>query len=72
MNDPLINMVSAFRNGVDPRQFLQQMAPQFPMAAQASKMLSGKSNAELRQMAINMCQERGTSPEAVLKSLGLR
>lgn len=72
MNDPLINMISAFRNGVDPRRFLQQMAPQFPMAAQASKMLSGKSSAELRQMAINMCQERGTTPEAVMRQLGLK
>ena len=72
MNNALMQFVDFARKGGDPRQLLQQMAHQHPMAAQASRMLNGKSPAELRQMAINMCQERGTTPEAVMQQLGLR
>lgn len=72
MNNPLMQMVSIAKNGGNPMGFLQQMATNNPMAAQAAKMLQGKSNAELQQMAVNMCKERGTTPDAVLQQLGLR
>lgn len=72
MNNPLMQMVSIARGGGNPMQLLQQMATSNPMAAQAAKMLQGKSSAELQQMAVNMCKERGTTPEAVIKQLGIR
>lgn len=68
----IMQLVSAMRNGGNPMQMLQQMAASDPMAAQAMQMMQGKSPAELRQMATNMCRERGTTPEAVMQQLGLR
>lgn len=68
----LMQIVSAMRNGGNPHQLMQQMAMSDPRAAQAMQMMQGKSPAELRQMATNMCRERGTTPEAVMQQLGLR
>lgn len=68
----MMQLVSAMRSGGNPYQLIQQMAMSDPKAAQAMQMMQGKSPAELRQMATNMCRERGTTPEAVLKALGLR
>lgn len=72
MNNPLAQMLLMAKNGADPRQFLIQMAKNDPQAAQAERMLRGKSPAELQQMALNMCRERGTTPEAVLQQLGIK
>ena len=68
----MMQLVSAMRSGGNPYQIIQQMAVSDPKAAQAMQMMQGKSPAELRQMATNMCRERGTTPEAVLRQLGLR
>lgn len=70
-NNPLFQLVSVARSGGSVPQMLQQMARQNPQAARAYNMIQGKSSAQLQQMAINMCKERGTSPEAVLRNLGL-
>lgn len=72
MNNPLQLLVAALQRGADPTQMIAQMARSNPQMAQAAQMISGKSPQQLQQMAINMCRERGTTPEAVLKSLGLR
>ncbi len=68
----MMQLVSAMRSGGNLYQLIQQMAMSDPKAAQAMQMMQGKSPAELRQMATNMCWERGTTPEAVLRQLGLR
>lgn len=68
----LMQLIGAMRNGGNPMQMLQQMAMSDPRAAQAMQMMQGKSPAELRQMATNMCRERGTTPEAVMQQLGIR
>ena len=67
----MMQLVSAMRSGGNPYQLIQQMAVSDPKAAQAMQMMQGKSPAELRQMATNMCRERGTTPEAVLRQLGI-
>ena len=72
MNDPMQLIMSVMRSGGNPMQILQQMAVNNPQAAQAARMIGGKSPTELKQIALNMCQERGTTPEAVLKQLGIR
>lgn len=72
MNNPLQLLVTALQRGADPTQMIAQMARNNPQMAQASRMISGKSPQQLQQMAINMCRERGTSPEAVLRQLGLK
>ena len=72
MNNPLQLLVTALQRGADPTQMIAQMARNNPQMAQASRMISGKSPQQLQQMAINMCRERGTTPEAVLQHLGLK
>lgn len=71
MNNPLMQMVGLLQSGGNPMQMLQHMAMQNPQAAQAMKMIRGKSPQELRQMAENMARERGTTLDAVAQSLGL-
>ena len=72
MNNPLQLLVTALRHGADPTQMIAQMARNNPQMAQASRMISGKSPQQLQQMAMNMCRECGTTPEAVLRQLGLK
>lgn len=69
MNNPMQLIMTAMRNGADPRQIIAQMARNNPQMAQAAQMIGGKSDAELRQIAMNMCRERGTTPDAVVQSL---
>lgn len=73
MNNNLIGQLAMLaRNGGDPAKMLKSMMWTNPMAAQALKMIDGKSPAQLQQMAVNMCKECNTTPEAVLQQLGLR
>lgn len=71
-NNPMQLLITAAMNGGNVNQMINQMARNNPQMVQASRMISGKSPAQLQQMAINMCRERGTSPEAVLRQLGIK
>ena len=51
-------------------QLMQQQAMRNPQVKNAMSMLQGKSTQELQQMAMNMCRERNTTPEQVLRQLG--
>ena len=51
-------------------QIMQQQAMRNPQVKNAMSMLQGKSNKELQQMAMNMCRERNTTPEQVLRQMG--
>lgn len=70
MNNPMIALVNAAKNGGNPVQLLQQMAGQDPRVQQAVRMVQGKNAQQLEQMARNMAKERGTSVEAVMRQLG--
>lgn len=70
MNNPVIALVNAAKNGGNPMQMIQQMAGQDPQMRQFMQMVNGKSPQQLRQMAENMARERGTNVEAVIKQLG--
>lgn len=70
MNNPMIALVNAAKNGGNPVQMLQQMAGQDPQVRQVMQMIQGKNPQQLRQMAENMARERGTNVEAVIKQLG--
>ena len=70
MNNPMIALVNAAKNGGNPVQMLQQMAGQDPQVQQVMRMIQGKNPQQLRQMAENMARERGTNVEAVIKQLG--
>jgi hypothetical protein len=51
-------------------QLAQQQAMRDPKLRNALTMIQGKSPQELQTMAMNMCRERQTTPEQVLKDLG--
>lgn len=70
MNNPVIALVNAAKNGRNPVQMIQQMAGQDPQMRQFMQMVNGKNPQQLRQMAENMARERGTNVEAVIKQLG--
>lgn len=72
MNNPIMALVNAARNGGNPMQLMQQMAMQDPRIAQAQQMIQGKSPQQLRQMAENMARERGTTVQDVARGLGIR
>ena len=72
MSNPIQMLMAAVKSGGNPAALIQQMAQNNPQMAQAAKMIQGKSPAELQQMAVNMCRERGTTPEAVMRQLGLK
>lgn len=72
MNNPLMMLLQAAQNRLDPIQILSQLAGNDPMMAQAIRMVQGKTPDQLRQLAENMARERGTSPEAILRGLGIK
>lgn len=70
-NNPMMALMSAVRSGTNPQRILQQLAMSDPRAAQAQQIIAGKSPEQLRQMCINMCRERGITPESVAQQLGI-
>ena len=71
MSNPIFQLASLARNGGNALQMLQRMAAQNPQAAQAINMIRGKTPQQLQQIATNMAQEIGTSPQEIARSLGL-
>ncbi len=72
MNNPVVLLANAMRSGGNAGALLQQMIAQNPRMRQAASMIQGKSQQQLQQMVINMCRERGTTPEDVARSLGIQ
>lgn len=70
-NNPMFQILNIARNGGNPMALMQQMAGQNPMAAQAMRMINGKNQQQLRQIASNMARERGMGLEQVAQNLGL-
>ncbi len=71
MNNPIMQLVSMVKNGANPRNMIQQMANNNPQFAHAYRTIQGKSEAELQQMVINMCNERGITPQQLRQQIGL-
>ena len=71
MSNPIFQLANIARNGGNAMQILQRMAAQNPQAAQAINMIRGKTPQQLQQIATNMAQEIGTSPQEIARSLGL-
>lgn len=72
MNNPLMQLISMTRQGNNPMQLIQQMAANNPQAAQAMKIMQGKSPEQLKQIATNMAKERGMTVEQVMQQFGIR
>lgn len=70
--NPVITLMQAARNGGSPMRTLEAMARNNPQAAQALQLVSGRNSEQLKQLATNMCRERGTTPEALARQLGLK
>lgn len=70
--NPLFALMQAARSGGSPMQTLQSLARSNSKAAQALQLVSGRSPEQLKQLATNMCRERGTTPEALARQLGLK
>lgn len=71
MNNPMMAIMQAAMGGMRPAQFLQQMAMQNPMAAQAINLIQGKSPEQLREIADNMAKQRGTTVEDIARQYGI-
>lgn len=71
MNNPVMALISAAKNGGNPVQMMRQMAGNTPQMRQFMQMVNGKSPQQLRQMAENVAKERGTSLQAVAQQLGI-
>ena len=71
MNNPMMAMMQAAMGGMRPAQFLQQMAAQNPMAAQAMNLIQGKSPEQLREIADNMAKQRGTTVDEITRQYGI-
>ena len=71
MSNPFFQLANMARNGGNAMQMLQRMAAQNPQAAQAINMIQGKTPQQLKQIATNMAQEIGTTPQEIARSLGL-
>lgn len=67
----MMQLLQMMQSGGNPMMMLQQMMGSDPRAAQAIKMMGGKSPAQLRQMAQNMAQQRGMSLEQIAGQFGL-
>lgn len=67
----MMQLLQMMQSGGNPMMMLQQMMGSDPRAAQAMKMMGGKSPAQLRKMAQNMAHQRGMSLEQIAGQFGL-
>ena len=70
-NSPIGRLISMVQQGNDPRAFIQQAIDQSPKRDQIKQIIGGKDGSQIYQTAQNMCKERGTTIEEVLKQFGL-
>lgn len=72
MNNPMVLLISAMRNGGNPRTLVQQMAQRDPRMRQAMQLLNGKNPAQQRQFVMNMAKDRGVDLEDLARSMGIQ
>lgn len=68
-NDLLRALVGAAMNGGNMQGTLQEAAAGNPQVAQALKMVNGKSEQQVAQLAGNMCRQRGMTFEEAKRKL---
>ena len=67
-NNPVTQLISTMRSGGNPDALVQQMISSNP---QLKQIVAGKTPDQLMQVAENMCRERGTTVDDVLKQYGI-
>lgn len=72
-NNPVFKLVQAMKSGNgNPMQMLQQMAGNNPQAKQVLDMMQQGNSQGLKEMAMNMAKQKGTSVEEIAKQLGIQ
>lgn len=67
-NSPIVQIINMMRNGGNPTALIQQMMSSNP---QLQQIAAGKTPDQLMSIAENMCRERGTSVDNVLRQFGI-
>ena len=67
---PMQMIMDRFMSGMNPETILEQMGG--PQARQAKQIIHGKSTAQLRNIAMNMAQQRGVNLGELAQQLGVR
>lgn len=67
-NSPIVQIINMMRNGGNPASLMQQMMNSNP---QIQQIAAGKTPDQLMSIAENMCRERGTSVDNVLRQFGI-
>lgn len=67
----VMQLIGALKGGGDPNALVQQAIRNHPQSDQIQQIIGGKSPDQLMSIAENMCKERGTSVDAVLKQFGI-
>lgn len=68
--NPMRMIVNRFMGGMTPMAILDQMAG--PQVQQAKKIIGGKSQDQLKQIATNMAKERGIELSDLAAQLGIQ
>lgn len=70
-NNPIVGLINAVRGGGNPDALVQQMISSHPQRDQIQRIVSGKTPDQLMGIAENMCRERGTTIDEVLRKYGI-
>ena len=70
-NNPVMQLVNSLKNGGNPNDLVNSILDNHPQRQQLMQIIGGKSPDQLMKVAENMCKERGTTIEEVLKSFGI-
>lgn len=68
--NPMNIIVNQFMNGMSPMSILNRMAG--PQVNQAKKIIGGKNQDQLRQIAMNMAAQRGVDLNSLAQQMGIR
>ena len=67
----MMQMMQAIRGSRNPQQTMLQMAQQNPQLGQAMQMVNGKTPDQMRQMAMQMAQQRGIDLDQLARQMGI-
>lgn len=68
--NPMQMIVGQFMGGISPATIVDQIGG--PQAQQARKIISGKNQNELREIAMNMARHRGVDLGSLAQQLGVQ
>lgn len=69
MMNPMQMLLQAAQTGTNPMQMLAQQAGNSPQLQQLQQICQGKTPQQLREIAENMCKERGTTYDQLARSM---